>query len=176
MGQRDHELPSLHLGRWLLWGLLALIALTAVVVWFANVGREIEATETTIPAVIPGNDGEQVTWSIVASEFTDTPGEITLKGDVPVGFPTETWRDGEMLARSVGETFKWDMSRNPEVPEAVAAVDDAADCAALAVLLKQYEDEVGEVAGEPLFVAWSAFAQYAFDAMMDQGCVTGGDS
>ena len=51
-------------------------------------------------------DVDQVEWTIEVSEYAPSPGTVTLKGDTPLGFPTETWKDDFMVARSVGESFE----------------------------------------------------------------------
>ena len=72
----DRESLDLNWGRWLLWGVLAIAVLVAVTLFFINLGDDIETTA-----------GEQVEWSIVASEYTPSPGTVTLKGGHPVGLP-----------------------------------------------------------------------------------------
>ena len=94
----DRESLDLNFGRFLWWGLLAVVAVIVSVVVVAALVDDGNTDDTTTAA-------DQVEWSIVASEYTPNPGQVTLKGDEPLGFPTETWLDGLMLARSV-ETIR----------------------------------------------------------------------
>ncbi|MEE8374919.1 MAG: hypothetical protein V3S26_01185 [Acidimicrobiia bacterium] len=148
-------------GRWLLWGLLAIVVLVAITLFFINLGDDTEAAAPV---------GEQVEWSIVASEYTPSPGNVTLKGDIPLGFPTETWKDGNMLARSVGESFEWNMDVSPEVPTPVYEIDEAGSCGVLQGLLDQWATDVAQAAGEARRTEAEAFAQHAVNTMGDQGC------
>ena len=107
-----------------MWGLLAIIALIVTLVFFANLNTNIEASSTTPLTLLPGA-GEQVEWSIEVGEYAPTPGVVTLKGDTPLGFPTETWQGDFMVARSVGNTFEWNMEISPELPVAVYEIDQA---------------------------------------------------
>ena len=167
MSQRDDL--NLPWGRWLLWGVLAIAALIAITLFFVNLGDEIEASATTPPTLLPGA-GEQVEWSIVASEYTPSPGKVTLKGDTPLGFPTETWKGDFMLARSVGESFEWNMDVSPEVPTPVYEIDEAGSCDELQGLLDQWATEVAQAPGEARRAEAEAFAQHAVNTMQDQGC------
>jgi hypothetical protein len=155
----DRESLDLNWGRWLLWGVLAIAALVVVTLFFVNLGDD---TETAA--------GEQVEWSIEVSEFAPSPGEVTLKGDTPLGFPTETWKDDFLVARSVGESFEWNMDVSPEVPTPVYEIDKAGSCDELQGLLDQWATEVAQAAGEARRAEAEAFAQHAVNTMQDQGC------
>jgi hypothetical protein len=157
------------MGRWLLWGLIAVVALAGVVIIINNFADDIEASATTPPTLLPGA-GDQVEWTIETSTYTPTPGVVTLKGDTPLGFPTETWKDDFMLARSVGESFEWNMDVSPEVPAPVYEIDQADSCDALNAILLEWANAVSSAAGEARRVEASAFAQYAADTMNDQSC------
>ena len=123
----DRDSLDLNFGRWLWWGLLATIALIVVVVFLTNLARDNEPTPPS---------AEQVEWSIHTSEYTPTPGTVTLKGDLPLGTPTETWKDGFLLARTVGGAFGWTLDVSPEVPTPVYEIDqDRNSCDALNVHL-----------------------------------------
>ncbi len=173
MSQREDF--NFNFGRWLLWGLLAVIALIAILVFFANLNADIEAGSTTPPTLLPGA-GDQVEWSIVASEYTPSPGKITLKGDTPMGFPTETWKDDFMLARSVGESFEWNMDVSPEVPAPVYEIDEAGSCDELQGLLDRWATDTAQAPGDARRTEAEAFAQHAVNTMQEQGCQISLDS
>ena len=160
----DRESLDLHFGRWLLWGLLAMVSLTVAVILFANISRD--SSEAPPPAA------EQVEWSISLQDYTPTLGVITLKGDVPVGTPTETWQDDFMLARTVGGAgFVWNMDATPEVPVPVYDIDQArGSCDQLNNELNNWANEVGTAAGDARRAEASAFAQHALDTMLAEGC------
>jgi hypothetical protein len=157
MSQRDDL--NLPWGRWLLWGVLAIVALVAITLFFVNLGDDVEATS-----------GEQVEWSIEVSEYAPSPGTVTLKGDTPLGFPTETWKDDFMLARSVGESFEWNMDVSPEVPTPVYEIDEAGSCDELQGLLDRWAAETAQAPGDARRTEAEAFAQHAVNTMGDQGC------
>ena len=161
MTDRDLKLP---IGRWLLWGLVAVLALIVIVALVAGLGRS-----TTEEAAPP--DVEQVEWSIIASTYTPNPGEVLLKGDEPVGLPTETWLRGVMLARTVGGVgFTWNMDAAPPVPVPVYDIDQAEGCEELAGHLELWAEETAQAPGEARRAEASAFAQHAVDTMMAEGC------
>jgi hypothetical protein len=148
-------------GRWLLWGLLAIIALIAALIFFANLNTDVDDVPT---------GGDQVEWSIFAREYTPAPGEVTLKGDTPLGFPTETWKDDFLLARNVGESFEWNMDVSPEVPTPVYEIDEARSCDELQGHLENWATETAQAVGEARRAEAEAFAQHALNTMQDQGC------
>jgi hypothetical protein len=167
MQEQDFKFPW---GRWLVWGLLAVGVLAAIVIFFANRGDEIEASATTPPTLLPGG-GEQVEWTIEVSEYGPSPGTVTLKGDTPLGFPTETWKDGVQIARTVdARAFEWNMDVDPEVPVPVYEIDQAADCDELQELLNTWVANTGSAAGDARRTEGQAFAQHAANTMLDQGC------
>ncbi len=156
-------------GRWLLWGLLAVVGLIVTLIFFANLNADIEAGSTTPPTLLPGA-GEQVEWTVEVSEYAPSPGTVTLKGDTPLGFPTETWKDDVMLARTVGESFEWNMDVSPVVPTPVYEIDEAGSCDELQSLLEGWATDVAQAFGEARRAEAEAFAQHAVDTMRDQGC------
>ena len=161
MSQHDDYDFHFNWGRWLLWALLAVVVLIATLIFFANLSTDVDTGPTS---------GDQVEWSIFAREYTPAPGEVTLKGDTPLGFPTETWKDDFLLSRNVGESFEWNMDVSPEVPTPVYEVDEAESCAGLQGLLERWATETAQAAGEARRAEAEAFAQHALDTMQNQGC------
>ena len=158
----DRESLDLHFGRWLLWGLVAIVGLMVIVIFFANLGRSSEPPPPT---------AEQVEWSIELTEYTPTLGLITLKGDLPLGTPTETWQNDFMLARTVGGVgFTWNMDVNPEVPVPVFDINQAGSCDELNTELNNWANEIGVAAGDARRAEASAFAQHALDTMLADEC------
>ena len=159
----DNREDSFHfpLGRWLLWGLLAVVAVVGIIIlinsWVDSGDADPEA----------GTDvGPQVEWSI---ELVDQTGDtVTLKGDLPDGRTTETWRNDIQLIRSPGGTFEWDMDE--ELPAAVVAIDASAGCDELNAELDSWVSEIGTATGEPQHWQARAFAQRALDIMRSQTC------
>lgn len=165
----DRESLDLPLGRWLLWGLAAILGLLAIVIFFASLTQDTSSSPTAA--------GEQVEWSIQTSEYTPTPGQVTLMGDVPLGFPTETWKDGVMLARTVDVSmFDWKMDVDPEVPIPVYDIDQAGSCAELNDELNDWASAVASAQGDARSAEASAFAQHALDTMVADGCEPSLDS
>jgi hypothetical protein len=147
---------------WLLWGLLAVLALAAMIFFLANLGSGDDP--------VPESAG-QVEWAIDVSRYGPSPGEVTLKGDMPLGFPTETWINGVMMLRSVdARQFEWNMDTEPAVPVPVYAIDQANGCDELNTLLAQWVAQVETAPGEGQQVQAEAFAQHAYDSLLDQGC------
>lgn len=154
---RDLDLP---IGRWLLWGLGALAALTLIILGI------IWLTDDEDQGSGEPEAGDQVEWSIV---LTDQTGDtVTLKGDLPTGRATETWRNDIQLIRSPGGTFEWDM--DAELPAAVVAIEENDGCDALNAELDTWVVEIGSATGEPQQWQARAFAQHAVDTMRDAGC------
>jgi hypothetical protein len=157
---RDIDWPT---RRWLLWGVVAIAALAAVVliiVWLTGGDDPDLEGDTLTPEGV-----EQIEWSI---ELTNLTGDtVTLKGDLPLGYPTETWQNDFQIARSVDGSFTWDLDL--ELPDAVVAVDEAADCDSLNALLASYAAE-GVGADEPGLWQARAFSQHAINALNAQGC------
>ncbi len=154
----DNDL-DFPVGRWLLWGLAALAAMALIILGI------IWLTDDDEP--VPGGEaGRQVEWSIdLADQTGDT---VTLKGDLPTGRTTETWRNDIQLIRSPGGTFEWDM--DAELPAAVVDIDDSDGCDALNTHLTHWVAEVGTATGEPQQWEARAFAQHAVDTMRSSDC------
>lgn len=160
----DRESFHFPLGRWLLWGFVALVAVIAGIWILANVLGSGDTDGN-------GTSADQVEWSIDVSEYAPSPGEVTLKGDEPLGFPTETWKDGVQLLRSVdARQFEWNMDVSPEVPVPVYEIDQADGCDELNDHLNDWASQTASAPGEGQRAQAEAFAQHALDTMLDQGC------
>lgn len=154
----DNDL-DFPVGRWLLWGLGALAAMALIIFGIIWLGDEEEP--------VPGGEaGPQVEWSI---GLTDQTGDtVTLKGDLPTGRTTETWRNDIQLIRSPGGTFDWDM--DAELPAAVVEIDQSDGCDALNTHLAHWVAEVGTATGEPQQWEARAFTQHTVDTMRSSDC------
>ncbi|MGD2101141.1 MAG: hypothetical protein PVG83_02825 [Acidimicrobiia bacterium] len=152
--QDDFEFPT---RRWLVWGVVAIVVLAGVILtinWLT--GDDDPESATT---------AEQMEWSIVLTDLTgDT---VTLKGDLPFGFPTETWQNDFQVARAVNGDFEWDLDL--ELPIDVVAVDQASDCEQLNAVLAGIVEARSD-ALEPGIWQARAFAQYAVDVMRARDC------
>lgn len=162
MPSNDRDTFEFPLGRFLLWGLAAVVGLFAIVMliaWWAD-ARDPDAVAAEDP-------GEQVEWTI---DLVDQTGDtVTLKGDLPDGITTETWRNDVQLIRSPGGTFEWDMDQ--ELPVAVVAIDASEGCDGLNAQLDAWVAQIGSVTtGEPQHWQARAFAQHTLDNMREQGC------
>lgn len=145
-------------GKWIAGGLVAIAAVVGLVVLLNVIGSDNPVPETP--------DVDQMEWSIVLSDLTGV--EVTLKGDEPLGFPTETWQDDFLVEREVQATFEWDV--DVELPQAVVDIDQAADCAALQAHLNEWAVAVGQAPLEGRKLQAEAFAQHAVNTMRAQGC------
>lgn len=148
--------------KWIMWGLVAIGALVALIILINIIGSDSESDSTA------GNptDAEQMEWSIVLSDMNGVT--VTLKGDEPLGFPTETWEDDFLLERQVQATFEWDTDQG--LPTAVVDIDNAADCEALNAELLDWGQQVGQAAGEARKRQAQSFTQHAINEMRSQSC------
>jgi hypothetical protein len=156
----DRDSMEFPLGRWLLWGLLA-VAAVAVVLYLLFGNDDPDTNSESPPAGV-----EQLDWSIV---LEDMNGEtVTLKGDLPFGFPTETWQGTNMITRSTTGDFEWDVEQ--ELPTAVVAIDAIEDCDALNLELAAWVSEIGAAQGEAHTWQSRAFAQHTLGRMRSLDC------
>lgn len=148
--------------KWITWGLIAILALVALIVVINVIGSDAS------PDVGGGNpaDVEQMEWSIVLTDVTGV--DVTLKGDEPFGFPTETWENDFLLERQVQATFEWDV--DAELPMAVVDIDNADGCESLNGQLIEWGQQAGQAAGQARKLQAQAFAQHAVNTMRDQAC------
>jgi hypothetical protein len=85
----------------------------------AEVQRRREMLEPRIEP--PAIDVDQVQWSTITSD-----GRVTLKGDLPNGYPTETWIDERLLEREPDGVFSWDLDTG--LPTPVSLISKHTDC------------------------------------------------
>jgi hypothetical protein len=156
----DRESLDFPVGRWILWGVLAIAALGGILYFLF--GRDTSSEEETPPPA----SGEQLEWSIVLTDQTGAT--VILKGDLPRGFPTETWEGESMITRDVSGSFEWDL--DAELPVAVVEIDQTDDCAALNETLAGWVSEVGAAEGEAVNLQARAFAQHALNHMRSVDC------
>jgi hypothetical protein len=112
---------------------------------------------------------EQIEWSVL------TPGgSVTLKGDLPDGYPTETWIDGRLIDRDVDGDFSWDLQAS--LPSPVALIQDLADCQELMAQSEFWQRGASHAPTEDSQVRQRAFAQAARDRAAELDCLKIGDS
>ena len=155
----DRESLDLPVGRWVLWGLAAIIAL-GLILYFVF-GRD-DATDSENPPPAAG----QLEWSIVLTDMSGAT--VTLKGDLPFGFPTETWQGEVMIARDASGGFEWDLEA--ELPVAVVEIDQTDDCDSLNEQLAGWVSEVGAAQGEAFNLQARAFTQHTVNHMRSVNC------
>ena len=144
-----------------MWGLLAIVALAAVVLFFVWVGDEEETDpEGTGPAA------EQIMWSVKLTDMSQQ--EVTLKADLPLGTPTETWVDGLMLERGIGDRWQWNVEA--VLPQPVVDIDAAAGCDELNAELDVWLQGIGAAEGEVFNWQARAFTQHTINKMRASDC------
>jgi len=121
--------------------------------------REILEPKMEPPAV--GVD--QVEWSIVT-----TDGRVTLKRDLPNGYPTVTWIDDQMLEREPDGVFSWDLAVGLQTP--VSLINQQTDCWHVQREIAMW-DKLTVSASTPVGgVRTRAYAQVARDQASALGC------
>jgi hypothetical protein len=156
----DRESLDFPVGRWVLWGLIAIAALGAILYFLF--GRDTASDEGNPPPAAV----EQLEWSIVLTDMTGAT--VILKGDLPRGFPTETWEGEAMITRDVTGSFEWDL--DAELPVAVVEVDQTDDCDALNETLAGWVSQVGSAEGEAVTLQARAFTQHTLNHMRTEDC------
>ena len=156
----DRDSLDFPVGRWVLWGLIAIAALGAILYFLF--GRDTSVEEESPPPAA----AEQLEWSIVLTDMTDAT--VILKGDLPRGFPTETWEGQSMITRDVTGSFEWDLEA--ELPVAVVEIDQTNDCDALNETLAGWVSQVGSAEGEAVTLQARAFTQHTLNHMRTVDC------
>jgi hypothetical protein len=110
---------------------------------------------------------EQFEWS----QELDNGQTITLKGDMPDGYPSETWRDGDLLFRDEGSDseIQWDVERG--IPLVAAHIQDLDTCAELVVEVRRWSAVAGRNLSLAAEARVSAWATYALELADEAGCL-----
>jgi hypothetical protein len=127
----------------------------------AEVQRRREMLEPRIEP--PAIDVDQVQWSIITSD-----GRVTLKGDLPNGYPTETWIDERLWEREPDGVFSWDLDTG--LPTPVSLISKHTDCSEVRREIDLW-DGLTSTASTPIgAVRTRAYAQAARDRASALGC------
>ena len=110
----------------------------------------------------PGRAADTVSWSITISGS-----RLTLTGELPNGYPTETYLDGQLIDRDDGGDFSWDLARR--VPEPVSAQRDM-NCSELAADRDFWIAGADSSTSEDSTLRQLAYAQNAINLMGTNGC------
>jgi hypothetical protein len=110
-------------------------------------------------------DVEQVTWSKMTAN-----GCVTLKGDLPNGYPTETWIDDRLVDRDLDGDFSWDLRAS--LPSPVALIEALTDCRELESQADFWERGGSHAPTVDSAARQRAFAQAARDRALDLDCLT----
>ncbi len=113
------------------------------------------STTTTMPVEI-------ITWSIAISGE-----EVLLTGELPYGYPTETYVNGELVDRDEGGDFAWDLDKR--VPDPVA-LQDGMSCSELEAEWDFWIDSAATSTVRDSQVRQLAYAQHAVNLYQIAGC------
>lgn len=140
--------------------LLIAVATLAVLLFLASqIGGE-----TAIDATSGQPTVEQVSWSInVGGE-----GTITLKGDLPDGYPTETWVDGELVDRHMAGDFSWDLASG--LPAPVFHIVSLETCEQVQAEVDLWSSLSDSAEAADMILRHLAFAQAAMEHGRSLGC------
>ncbi len=107
---------------------------------------------------------DQVEWSIWLSDDD----ELVLKGDLPNGFPTETWLNGQLLDREEAGDFSWDLQA--AVPSPVSLIEEVNECEPLFEEMNSWMLASQTAPSRASEMRQLAFAQAAIERMSTIGC------
>jgi hypothetical protein len=127
----------------------------------AEVQRRREMLEPKIEP--PAIDTDQIQWSIVTGD-----GLVTLKGDLPNGFPTETWIDDRLLEREPSGVFSWDLDAG--LPTPVSLICKHTDCLEVRREIELWEGLASNASTPIGVIRTRAYAQAARDRESALGC------
>jgi hypothetical protein len=132
----------------------------------AEVGRRKKLLEPNIEPAPPGV--EQIEWSVLTKD-----GLVTLKGDLPNGYPTETWINDRLIDRDPGGDFSWDLQAS--LPSPVALIQHVAECQELMAQSEFWKRGASNAPTEDSQVRQRAFAQAACDRAAELDCLKTND-
>lgn len=113
-------------------------------------------------------DVEQIEWSVLTRD-----GLVTLKGDLPTGYPTETWIDERLIDRDPDGDFSWDLQAS--LPSPVALIQHVAECRELMAQSEFWKRGASNAPTEDSQVRQRAFAQAACDRAAELDCLKSND-
>ncbi|MGA7271665.1 MAG: hypothetical protein WB239_11380 [Acidimicrobiia bacterium] len=127
----------------------------------AEVQRRREMLEPKMAP--PPGDVNQVEWSIDITE-----GRVTLKGDLPNGYPTETWINGQLLEREPDGVFAWDVAAG--LPTPVSLINERTDCWHVQRQIDMWDRLTADASTRAGVVRNQAYARAARDHASALGC------
>lgn len=129
----------------------------------AEVARRKKQLEPNTEPAPP--DVKQVEWSRSTAD-----GYVTLKGDLPNGYPTETWIDNQLIDRDPDGDFSWDLRES--LPSPVALIEGLTDCRELMKQAEFWERGASSAPSSDSGARHRAFAQAARDRALDLDCLS----
>ena len=128
-----------------------------------EVARRKKLLEPNIEPAPPGV--EQIEWSVLTRD-----GLVTLKGDLPNGYPTETWINDRLIDRNPDGDFSWDL--HASMPSPVALIHGLTECQELVAQSEFWKRGASNAPTEDSQVRQNAFAQAAHDRAAALDCVS----
>lgn len=123
--------------------------------------RRLEMLKPKIEPTPIGVD--QLEWSI-----NTTDGQVTLKGDLPNGYPTETWIDSQLLEREPDGVFSWDLEVG--LPSPVVHIKQRTDCWSVVREIEVWERMASSAPTHVGAIRCQAYAQAAQDQATKLRC------
>lgn len=121
-------------------------------------------SEMLRPKIEPTPIGvDQLEWSI-----TTSGGRVTLKGDLPNGYPTETWIDRQLLEREPDGVFSWDLEVG--LPDTVSLIKQHTDCWLVQREIEMWDRLASSAPTHVGAVRCRAYAQAAREQATELGC------
>lgn len=94
--------------------------------------------------------------------------QVTLRGDLPDGYPTETWLNDELLDRDDEGDYSWNLEE--ELPEPVALIEAMTDCPTIVAEANFWIDSTDGSDSQDLYWRQLAYGQAAIDHGLSLGC------
>ena len=155
-----------------------LIAFGVIVLFFtlAAAGSSDEtAADTTTTTTLPTTttsapEVEKMVWSILVGPEGEKTGEVTLTGELPNGYPTETIIEDRVISYDPEGDFAWDLKL--ELPSPIVPQFDM-DCDQLSTDVDFWLDGAADAVANDLLdsaARQTAYAQNAIDLQNEKGC------
>lgn len=107
----------------------------------------------------PAVDVDEIEWSIIT---------VTLKGDLPKGYPTETWLNGKLLEREPDGAFSWDLGAGRPTP--ISLISEKTDCWKVRREIELWDKLADSASNSVGAVRTRAYAQAARNHATALGC------